>query len=249
MNLSQTNIIRIDDNKTEKIIIDVYDNNINAQSNVEINVGKGATLTLIFKQNKANTKAIKIGTTINCEANSNINISTINIEPQDIYNNLIINLNGEHSEATLNGIYIINGDGSVTNHTEIHHNAPQCTSNELYKGILNDNAIAHFEGLIKVEPNAQKTVARQTNRHMLLSNNAHGYAQPHLIINADDVKCSHGATCGQLDKEQLFYMQQRGIALETAQRLLTAAFANEVIDLIPDEQIREELYNQISYIE
>lgn len=229
--------ITINSGQSETIVLTVSD----MSADLEITISGGAELNLILKQTAVNAKALTTNTTINCEANSRINISTVNIEPRGIANTLIVNLNGEGAEAMLNGLYVVGGEGSIENRTEIHHHAPHCTSTELYKGILDGKAVAKFAGLIQVAPGAQKTAARQTNRHLLLSPDAHGYAQPHLIINADDVKCSHGATSGQIDREQLFYMQQRGIDAATAQRLLVAAFANEVVALIPDEATRQEL--------
>jgi Fe-S cluster assembly protein SufD len=150
-------------------------------------------------------------------------------------------LDGEGSEATLNGLYLAAGDQLIDHHTRIDHARPRCTSHELYKGILDGRARGVFNGKIYVHPDAQKTDARQTSRTLLLSDDAVIDAKPQLEIFADDVKCTHGASIGQLDEEQLFYLRTRGIGREAARQLLTYAFANEVLGRIPIDPLRAEL--------
>src|SRR5262249_27774592 len=150
-------------------------------------------------------------------------------------------LDGEGSEATLNGLSLAAGDQLVDHHTRIDHARPRCTSHELYKGILRGRARGVFNGKIHVHPDAQQTDARQTSRTLLLSDDAVIDAKPQLEIFADDVKCTHGASIGQLDEEQLFYLRTRGIGAEAARELLTYAFANEVFGRIPIGPLRAEL--------
>jgi Fe-S cluster assembly protein SufD len=148
---------------------------------------------------------------------------------------------GEGSEATLNGLYLAGGTQHIDNFTLIDHAKPHCTSHELYKGILNDKAHGVFNGKIFVRQDAQKTDAKQTNQVLLLSEEATINTKPQLEIFADDVKCTHGATVGQLDADSIFYLRARGIGLNDARRLLTYAFANDIISRIKVEAIRDEL--------
>jgi Fe-S cluster assembly protein SufD len=150
-------------------------------------------------------------------------------------------LNGEGAEATLDGLYVVSGQQHVDNHTRIEHAKPHCSSRELYKGILDQKARAVFNGRIIVRPDAQKTDSKQTNKNLLLSEEALANTNPQLEIYADDVKCTHGATIGQLSTDALFYLRTRGIGLETARNLLTYAFANEITNRIKIEPLRAEL--------
>ena len=131
----------------------------------------------------------------------------------------------EGAEATLNGLYIVNGSQHVDNHTAIDHAKPHGTSHELYKGILDGESSAVFNGRIMVRKDAQKTDSKQTNKNLVLSDDAVIETKPELQIFADDVRCTHGATIGQLDAEALFYLQSRGIGRSEARSLLTYAFA------------------------
>jgi Fe-S cluster assembly protein SufD len=155
--------------------------------------------------------------------------------------NLQARLNDENVETLLYGLYVTHGDQLVDNHTAIHHDQPNCRSWEVYKGILDDRSRAVFNGKVFVEPEAQKTDAKQTNRNLLLSDAARVDTKPQLEIFADDVKCTHGATVGRLDDVALFYARSRGVPAEEAQRLLTYAFAAEVIGEVALEPVRWEL--------
>jgi Fe-S cluster assembly protein SufD len=147
----------------------------------------------------------------------------------------------EGSECTLNGLYLANGSQHMDNRTFIDHAKPHCTSHELYKGALDGQARGVFNGKIRVAQDAQKTDAKQTNKTLLLSDDAQINTKPQLEIYADDVKCTHGATVGQLSDEALFYLRSRGIGLEAARGLLTFAFANDIISRIQVEPVRESL--------
>ena len=150
-------------------------------------------------------------------------------------------LDGEGVDAILNGLYLTRGRQHVDHQMLVEHRAPHCGSHELYKGILEDRSRAVFNGLIHVLPGAQKTDAKQTNRNLLLSNEALVNTNPQLRIFADDVKCTHGSTVGQLDEEAVFYLRSRGIGEEAAKSLLTYAFARDVIDRIKAPAVRHDL--------
>jgi Fe-S cluster assembly protein SufD len=150
-------------------------------------------------------------------------------------------LDGEGCECTLNGLYMATDKQLIDNHTRIDHAKPHCTSHELYKGILDGQARGVFNGKIYVHQDAQKTDAKQTNKTLLLSEDAVINTKPQLEIFADDVKCTHGATVGQLAEEAIFYLRSRGIGREDARSLLTFAFANDIIGRIKVEPVRRHL--------
>ncbi|MGO9010930.1 MAG: Fe-S cluster assembly protein SufD [Bryobacteraceae bacterium] len=152
----------------------------------------------------------------------------------------------EGAEATVNGLYLVNGTEHVDNHTVIDHAKPHGTSHELYKGILDGHASAVFNGRIIVRKDAQKTDSKQTNKNLVLSDDAVIDTKPELQILADDVRCTHGATIGQLDAESLFYLQSRGIGREQARTLLTQAFAQDIIDRIKVPELRSQLEKVLS---
>ena len=147
----------------------------------------------------------------------------------------------EGTEATLNGLYIVNGTQHVDNHTSIDHAKPHGTSHELYKGILDGKASAVFNGRIIVRKDAQKTDSKQTNKNLVLSDEAVIDTKPELQILSDDVRCTHGATIGQLDSEAMFYLRSRGIGKEEARNLLTYAFAQDIVDRIKVRELRDQL--------
>jgi len=150
-------------------------------------------------------------------------------------------LDGEGADVTLNGLYVVKGSQHVDHHTVIDHRVPHCTSRELYKGVLDDASSGVFNGRIIVRADAQKTDSRQTNKNLLLSDDALVTTNPQLEINADDVKCAHGATIGQLDPEALFYLRSRGIAREDARRILTEGFMADISDRIRLAAVRDTL--------
>ena len=146
---------------------------------------------------------------------------------------------GEGGDATLNGLYVGRGTQHLDNRTALDHAVPRCTSRELYKGVLDDRSRGTFHGLIRVRPDAQRTDSRQQNRNLLLSESAQADARPQLEILADDVKCAHGAAVGRLDAQALFYLRSRGIPQAEAERLLTYAFAREVVEAVPAGPVRD----------
>lgn len=158
-----------------------------------------------------------------------------------VRNDVHVTLDGEGAQCTLNGLYLLDSQQHVDNHTVIEHVKPRTTSRELYKGILGGAARAVFNGKILVHKDAQKTDSRQTNKNLLLSENAVVNTKPQLEIHADDVKCSHGSTIGQLDKDALFYLRSRGLDLSDAQSLLSYAFASELVSRMKIERLKARL--------
>jgi Fe-S cluster assembly protein SufD len=171
-------------------------------------------------------------TTIKQANNSRLNCFTLTLDGKFIRDNLEVILDGEGCESHLLGLYLLQGDTLADNHTVVDHRKPNSYSNELYKGVIDGNAKGVFNGKIFVRPHAQKTNAFQSNRNILLSDKATVNTKPQLEIWADDVKCSHGCTTGQLDEEALFYLQTRGIIKDTARAMVLYAFAGEVLESI-----------------
>ncbi|QJW88613.1 Fe-S cluster assembly protein SufD [Spirosoma taeanense] len=195
-----------------------------------------------YKVQDETDKAYHIGTTqVNQSDNSHFYSATVTLNGNFVRNNLNIVLNGQYAEAFMYGLYMPNGRQHVDNHTLVDHAMPNSFSNELYKGILNDNGTGVFNGKIYVRPDAQKTNAYQSCKNVVLSPGASMNTKPQLEIFADDVKCSHGTTTGQLNDEALFYMRSRGIPKDEAQTLLLYAFSQDVLSQIKIQAIREYL--------
>jgi Fe-S cluster assembly protein SufD len=175
-----------------------------------------------------------------------VNTVTVSLNGGTVRNNLNIAMEAEHSESHFYGLYFLKGNTHVDNHTVVDNVKPHCESNELYKGVVDDNATAVFNGKIFVQKDAQKTNAYQSNKNLLLSDKASVNTKPQLEIFADDVKCSHGCTVGQLDEEGLFYLRSRGISEKTAKSLLIHAFALDILEHIKPEKVREYVDRLIS---
>ncbi|MDE6450915.1 MAG: Fe-S cluster assembly protein SufD [Odoribacter sp.] len=158
-----------------------------------------------------------------------------------IRNNMYVALNEEGGSCDLYGMYIPDRKQVVDNFSYIDHIAPGCTSNEHFKGVMDDSSLANFCGCIRVRPDAGKTVAYQANNNLLLSDTARINTKPQLIIDADDVKCSHGATVGQIDEEALFYLRSRGIGREEARMMMMFGFAHDIIRRVRLEPLREKI--------
>jgi Fe-S cluster assembly protein SufD len=172
---------------------------------------------------------------------SHVNVHSFALGAKLSRNNIRTKLAGEGLECVLNGLYITRNEQLADHHMIVEHAQPHCASHEYFNGILDDKSRGVFHGRILVQPIAQKTDAKQTNKNLLLSDDAGADTKPQLEIYADDVKCTHGATIGQLNDESIFYLRSRGIAPETARRMLIHAFAGEIIERIQHEPAREEL--------
>ncbi len=207
----------------------------------EVDVGEGATLRH-YKIQRESRRAFHIGTIEARQARDSHYVSfSFATGALLSRTNVYALLDGAGCGATLNGLYLADGDQTVDHQTRIEHARPDCFSRELYKGVLDGAAHGVFNGKVYVRPAAQKTDGKQTNNTLLLSERAHIDMKPQLEIFADDVKCTHGATVGRLDATALFYLKSRGISEERARKLMTYAFAAEVIETIEVEKIRDEL--------
>ena len=175
------------------------------------------------------------------DRNSTVTCHSFSLGGGLVRNDVRAVLDGEGSESTLNGLFLADGRAHVDNHTIIDHVSPHGTSHELYKGVLGGNATGIFNGRIRVQQHAQKTSAQQANHNLLLSGDAQINTNPQLEICADDVKCYHGSTIGQLDADALFYLRSRGIDLGAARTLLTYAFASEMVSRLTFEPLRARL--------
>jgi Fe-S cluster assembly protein SufD len=178
-------------------------------------------------------------------AASNVLVNGITLHNGLTRNNYHIRLNSEGAETTLCGMAIQYREQQVDTFTHITHAAPRCTSNELFKNVLNDRATGVFRGRVLVEAGAEKTVACQTNRNLCTTRDARMYSQPQLEIHADDVKCSHGMSMGQLDEQALFYMRTRGLSCEEARMMLSIAFTSDVIAHVRLEVLKDRLYRLV----
>jgi Fe-S cluster assembly protein SufD len=163
-------------------------------------------------------------------------------------NDLTVSLEGEHASTDIRGTFYGRNQQSIDNHTCMEHIAPNCTSNEVFRGLVDDKANAIFNGRIHIHPDAQKTLAELSNKNLLLSDFATINTKPELEIYADDVKCAHGATVGQIDAEALFYLQSRGISRVEAKRLLSFAFISEVVEKLTESSVREFITLRLSSI-
>ena len=207
----------------------------------EIVLAEGARLEHYKVQHESEAAFHLAATAINLGRNSNYNSTTVTLGAQLSRHEISLALNGEGAEAWVDGLYIVSDNQHADTHSLIDHRVPHCSSHQLYKGILDGKSRAVFNGKVFVREGAQQTDARQTNRNLLLSNAARVDTKPQLEIFADDVKCAHGATVGQLEEEELFYLTSRGLHPELARNLLTYGFAEEVIDKIKIESIKSQL--------
>jgi Fe-S cluster assembly protein SufD len=218
-------------------------------TNTEIFIGENASLILYKLQNINNQTSLINSTTIKQKSDSNLNVILLSFNGGTLRNEFHIDLTGECANADISAMYLMDNEQHVDNQVKVMHSAPNCTSSELFKGVLDDEASAVFNGYIYVARDSQKTVAFQKNANILMTTDATIDTMPFLEIYADDVKCSHGATVGQIDNDALFYLMQRGIPEKDAKLLLIYAFIAEVtskIDILPlrisiDDMVKKRL--------
>ena len=192
-----------------------------------------------YKTQSESPKAFHIGTTrVWQERNSKLETFSFSSGAILTRNNLTVTINGEGADSILNGLYAASHEQHVDNHTLVDHRPPNCTSNQLYKGILEGNATAVFNGKIFVKQVAQKTNSYQLNKNLLLGAGCQVNTKPQLEIFADDVRCTHGATIGQLNEDELFYLQTRAVSKSLAIKMLCRGFVNDVLDKISNETVR-----------
>ena len=234
------NIIIAEDNSQSNFIEAFHSYNAEntlENSITEVFVGKNTHLH-IDKIQVQNDTCYHISTEqVEQDKDSTFTINTVTLNGGLIRNNLNIDVIGENCTTNLNGIYQLKGQQHVDNHTKVDHIVPNCQSNELYKGIIDEKATAVFNGKVFVRRNAQKINAFQSNGNVLLSDDATVNSKPELEIYADDVKCSHGSTTGQLDEEAVFYLRARGLSEKSARKLIVGAFINDVIEKIENEEV------------
>ena len=218
------------------------DRNFLATQVIEAYVGENASLDLYCLE-ETHYKNVRVSNVyIDQQANSRVNHNVITLHNGVTRNKLDLSFSGEGAECQCYGCVIADKQQHVDNNTLITHKVPHCTSNELYKYVLDDQSTGAFAGRVLVEHGAQKTSSQMTNQNLTATKEARMYTQPMLEIYADDVKCAHGSTVGQLNDAALFYMRQRGISLEEAKLLLQNAFINEVIDHMALEPLRDRLH-------
>jgi Fe-S cluster assembly protein SufD len=205
---------------------------------IEGNAGASSKLTCTLIEREGAQNALICRSLFSLDRDAVFHIHTHTISGNWVRNDLHIRLNGTGINAFLNGIYLPRESQHIDNHTLVDHRHPHCESNELYKGVLSDRGKAVFNGKVYVQLDAQKTNAYQNNANIMLSNDASVYTKPELEIYADDVKCSHGSTTGQLDEQAIFYLRARGLGEDNARRLLTTAFIHEVLDRVESEPLR-----------
>eukprot|EP01107_Rhizomastix_libera_P013611 TRINITY_DN3800_c0_g1_i1.p2 TRINITY_DN3800_c0_g1~~TRINITY_DN3800_c0_g1_i1.p2 ORF type:complete len:439 (-),score=4.76 TRINITY_DN3800_c0_g1_i1:1906-3222(-) len=236
------NLIVAEENSQAKIF-ETYavigENNTLINQVTEVVLDKNARIDNAIIQNYPKNIAFIGFTQAAQEANSIFNNTTVSIDGKFVRNNINSVLKGSHTETHYYGFYYADEKNIVDNRTFVDHAVPNCDSNEIYKGIIGGEATAIFNGKILVRKDAQKTNAYQSNKNVLLSDGATINTKPELEIYADDVKCSHGATSGALDKEQLFYLRSRGIAEDKAIALLLTAFGGEISEKIPIDEIKD----------
>lgn len=212
----------------------------------EIYADRYATIDYYKIQNDHTTASLIDNTFIEQGSATTVSVHTFSFGGNIVRNNLNFFQKGERVDSILKGITMIEGSQLVDHHTLVHHTAPNCESHQDYKGIFNGRSTGVFNGQVVVEKEAQKTDAYQQNNNILVSDHSTINAKPQLEIFADDVKCSHGCTIGQLDKQTLFYMQQRGIPKKEASALLMYAFANTVLDSVNIPEVKERITKLIA---
>ncbi len=208
-------------------------------------VGDGASLTLHLLQNEVSGPADINLDCVRVAAKGNFRVDTTTLHGSLVRNDLQIALEGPQAHTELNGVYLLDGNAHCDNHTYIGHHVPDCTSDELYKGVVSGKATGVFNGKVFVMPDAQHTLAYQRNANILQSDEARVYTKPELEIYADDVKCSHGCTVGRLDEQAVFYLQSRGVSEVEARRMMAHAFIAEVLERVANPDWRKHLEGMI----
>ncbi|MBL7999116.1 MAG: Fe-S cluster assembly protein SufD, partial [Candidatus Kapabacteria bacterium] len=212
---------------------------------IESYAAANARLSMVTLQDDADSASSITTHNLDQKRGSVVNLITVTLSGQIIRNTVGTRLSESGSEAHMYGLYCVGGTTLVDNHTVMDHAMPHCHSNELFKGILADKSQGVFNGKIFVREDAQKTLAYQSNKNILLSESANVNTKPQLEIFADDVKCSHGCTVGQLDEESIFYLRARGLSEQSAKALLLIAFAEDITSQISNEPLRNFINEKI----
>lgn len=236
------------ENSAAKLILCSHtfaENPFRTSERLDINLEAGAEADILILQNEHNRATHNTVLDIHIAEGAFLKATIVTIHGGIIDNSISVSLDGPHAGCDISGLYLVDGEQKVTNTLNVMHKVPECHSRELFKGILDNKAKAWFTGLIHVFPDAQKTEAYQECHNLLLSRDAMAYAQPQLEIYADDVKCSHGATNGRLNEDELFYMRSRGIPFKEARILQQLAFAYAVLEKIGSEELKERMSSMV----
>ncbi|MBN8695495.1 MAG: Fe-S cluster assembly protein SufD [Bacteroidetes bacterium] len=248
--LNTRNLVVVEENAQVKIVesFEVKDltSKVVTNASSEIVVMSNAIVDHYKIQNESEQSVLVNTTQVYQEKQSVFSTVNFTLNGGVVRNNLNIVLGGEYIESHLNGLYLTKNNQQVDNHTLVDHRMPNCNSNELYKGIIDDKSVATFNGKIYVRKDAQKTNAFQSNKNILLSDDGTINTKPQLEIYADDVKCSHGTSTGKLDEDQVFYLRARGLSEASAKKLLMHAFASEVVGTVKIDELKEYLEAEIS---
>lgn len=208
---------------------------------IEIHVQKDSSLDLVVMQNENSLSRHSSDYRIRLEEGSSLSLNIVTIHAGNVSNRIHSLIAGKKAVCNLNGLYLADGQQIVDTDVVLVHNAEETVSRQLFKGILDDNSRSRFEGEVVVSPVGQKTEAYQANNNLLISDSARASSDPHLVIYADDVKCSHGSTAGSVGDEELFYMRSRGISEKEARILQQQAFAGAVLEKVSHPELRDRL--------
>ncbi len=240
----QQNLIKIGKNIQVSVIEEIVNTNqkeLFKNTVYSIQVDENSTLShILLQQNHAKSKNLN-HIFIKQQDNSTYNTQLINIGGDLVRNDINVQIDGENCDTDISGLSLLSGKDHVENYTVVSHNKPNSNSKQLFKYILDESSEGVFNGLVTVQPDAQKTDSQQTNKNILLSQNALMNSNPQLEIYADDVKCSHGSATGELDEDAIFYLRSRGIDLLAAKSLLIEGFAKEVTDKIKIDSVKKRL--------
>jgi Fe-S cluster assembly protein SufD len=234
-------VIEVEDFASLDIIVSyvgLEESNYITNAIIDCHLGKNANLNFDKIQSDSKNAVTLYNLNAKLARDANFTFNSLHYGAKSSRDEIIVDLNGTNANTDLNGLYVINGNRKTHQKITVNHNSEHCTSSQLFKGIITDAARAEFNGLIDVKREAQKTDAKQLNNNLLLSQDAHVDSRPQLNILADDVKCAHGSTVGQLDEEELFYLQSRGLSKEDAYTTLTYSFCEEILQKLKHESVK-----------
>ncbi|MDL2309474.1 Fe-S cluster assembly protein SufD, partial [Bacteroidales bacterium OttesenSCG-928-C03] len=246
--IQSRNLIVLDKNASLSLIHcndSVHDGKSFTNNVTEVSLNENATMNYYKMENKDPDSLLIDHVIVDEKSHATFLSNATTFNAGYVRNMLTVNLNEPFADAKLYGLYLVDKKQYVDNQVSVNHNATDCTSKQLYKGVVDDEAVANFNGHILVAQDAQRTTAFQTNRNITLTDEARIMTKPFLEIYADDVQCSHGATVGQLNDDALFYLRSRGICERNARVLLLYAFANEIVDYIEIESLRHRLTDMV----
>ncbi len=219
-------VLNIDQNSQDSNVI-----TIDQDHQFQATINAGATYNVVF----VHSGDVTLDVHFVLEENSTLNATWLSHQTQNATQNIRVEFKGENINANLSGLARLKNTEHLTTHTHLIHHTPNTNATQFFKRIIEDRAVSEFQGLVHVKADAQKTDSNQYNHNLILSDFGRAIARPQLEIFADDVKCSHGATIGQLDEEQIFYLQSRGFSRVEAHTILLQGFMDEIIDRIPTQ--------------